>query len=86
MKKLKEVRERANNLAKQNEVLEDRIKEFEKLVENQDIENWEIRERHSHASLNYMQKIEKMKEVEKWKEFATENQLKENLKDRNEEL
>ncbi len=86
MKWLKEVRERAANLQKLNRGLEEKVSEFQKLVENQDIENREIREKHSHASLNYMQKIEKLKEEQRQKAHQVDQTLKDNLRERNEEL
>lgn len=43
--KLKESKERAHNLHKQNQALEEWILEMEKYIENLNIENWEIWER-----------------------------------------
>lgn len=62
VKKIKESKERANNLQKQNQQFEEKIQEMERYIEMLNIENRETRERQSHTTLAYMKKVEALKE------------------------
>jgi 2'-5' RNA ligase len=62
MKRLKEVRERAANLQKANKELEDQVAKLKEQLEESQLENRELREKNSHITVNFHQKIDSLKE------------------------
>ena len=86
IKKVRDSKLRAMHLEAENRELEERIREQERQHEEDIIENREVTMRDKHSSLAYMKKIESLKDELEESTKRNEYALKENMKDRNDEL
>lgn len=86
IKKLRETRERAETLARENTDMERRMEQMREELELERKEFNGTKEKHSRQVLNFNKKIEKMKEMLKDAEADKDNAIREQYRDRMEEI